>query len=31
MTAEQQQLDQWLQALGRQLGITLSLDEQGQT
>ena len=31
MTADQQQLNQWLQALGRHLGLELSLDEQGQT
>ena len=31
MTPEQQQLNEWLQALGRQLGIELSLDGQGQT
>lgn len=31
MTADQQQLNQWLQVLGRRIGLELSLDAQGQT
>jgi Tir chaperone protein (CesT) family len=31
MTPAQQQLNEWLQALGHHLGLTLSLDDQGQT